>query len=289
MEIRIFFYIALTIISLASCVEELPLQSLDEDMKLFVVCEMTVGDDIIADITFTGNTNGSLPAPLMRPDTFSFSLSEGEKDFGVPFNYDTALQKFYIKREQMKLITSEKYKFRGIGTNKNFTEPTIFVPEALSLDTIMIKDIKLSIVNGKYITQLECKIKINKPSSDQSYFHFIPVNENKEVFQVTSFVKDQSAFKRLKHRPGFLVDYSRITGDEMTFNLEISNEKASTLIDFSLYNTTKSFYEFNYYMSNNTGTITNESPPIAGFNIKSEKAYGTFSARSKTQSIVKFK
>jgi len=276
MKIRIFFYIALTIISFASCVEELPLQSLDEDMKLFVVCEMTVGDDIIADITFTGNTNGSLPAPLMRPDTFSFSLSEGEKDFGVPFNYDTALQKFYIKREQMQLITSEKYKFRGIGTNKNFTEPTIFIPEALTVDTIMIKDIKLSIVNGKYITQLECKIKINKPSSDQSYFHFIPVNENK-------------AFTRLKHRPGFLVDYSRITGDEMTFNLEISNEKASTLIDFSLYNTTKSFYEFNYYMSNNTGTITNESPPIAGFNIKSEKAYGTFSARSKTESIVKFK
>ncbi|MBK9567438.1 MAG: hypothetical protein IPO37_20410 [Saprospiraceae bacterium] len=61
-------------------------------MKLFVVCEMTAGQDIIADITFTGDTKGVSPSQLMRPDTFDFSISEGEKDFGIPFQYDEMIK-----------------------------------------------------------------------------------------------------------------------------------------------------------------------------------------------------
>lgn len=287
--IRVLLYIAFFIFCITSCIEDIPLQSESDAMKLFVVCEMTAGQDIIADITFTGDTKGVSPSQLMRPDTFDFSISEGEKDFGIPFQYDEMIKKFVIKKESLQLVTGEKYKFRGIGIIKNLGEPVISIPQGLKTDTIIVKNVIRSIIDGKHLTQLECEIKIAKPANSQSYFYIIPVNEAKNTYQVKSFLKDHSAFKRLKNKPGFLVDYSRMSDDNITLILEISDDKESSVVDFSLLNTSKSFYEYNYYMSNNTGSPTNESPPIAAFNIKTDQAYGSFSAKSMSQTVVRFK
>lgn len=249
---------------------------------------MTTNQDIFAEIHFTGNIYGLKPSALMRPDTFNFSISEGEKDFGIPFTYDNNIKKFVIKKDQLNLIPGERYKFRGAGTSKG-QEPIVTIPDAIKVDTILVKNVNKSVVNGKQVTQIECTMKFFKPKDNRIYFYVVPFNENKNEYEVELFNKDQSAFKRMKHIPGFLVDYSRLQDDEISAIIKVTDDKVSDIADFNVYNTTNSFYEFNAYMSNNFDNPDFQSPPIAGFNIKTEKAFGTFSSKSLSSYRVKIK
>lgn len=253
---------------------------------------MKIGSDIHADISFTGNTVGLDPSSLSRPDTFSFSLTEGEKDFGIPFIFNNTSKKFEIKKETFPLTTGVSYKFRGLGINKNSSEPVIVAPEFLQLDTILIENVRQIIVQGKIVTEVDCNIKIKSPINPNSYFHFIPLLDSSQFFKIKAFHSNHSAFKRLKHKPGFMVDYTRILDNEIKITLEATTEKEINFVNFELYNTTLSYYQYNYYISNITTdsyTQNSEIPAIAGFNIKSDKAFGTFSAISGITKTIRIK
>ncbi len=280
---KLIFFIT-TVIYFTSCVDTIPLPDEAGERKLFVICEMTDGENIYADINFTGNTIGELfPSALIKPDTFNFAIAEGDKDFGVPFIFETNEKRFIIKKQSLPLSVGEKYKFRGIGANKNSSEPSVIIPEFLKFDTIIIERVSRNIIQNKFITEVDCRIKVKKPQTFPAYFHIVPKTENKGDWTIKNLVKDQSAFKILKHRPGVLVDYSRLTNDEIVLTLEVSEENETKSVELDIFNTTLSYYQYNYYISNVTSDSygrNNEIPAIAGLNIKTDKAYGTFSAKT---------
>lgn len=290
--IRKLVLIILTFLYLHACVDSIPLYQEDGQRKLFVICEMTSGEDIIADVTFTGSSVGVAPDILMKPDTFNFAIAEGYKDFGVPFIYDQTSKKFLIKKQALPLQTNEIYKFRGIGANKNSSEPNVTIPRAINIDTLILENVVRSTEQGKKITRLDCTIKITPPEVLPAYFHIIPKSENNGIWIVKSVLRDQSASKRLNHKDGLLIDYSRLTNNEIHLSLEITETSETNFVDLELFNTSSSYYQFNYYISNiNSGNYdqNTEIPAIAGFNIKSDKAFGTFSAKTLSKKSVKIK
>ena len=284
LSILIYFY---------SCVDTIPLPDEAGDRKLFVICEMTVNAKIYSDITFTGNSSGGLsPSALINPDTFKFGIAEGDKDFGVQFTFDKDEKRFFINKESLPLTIGQKYKFRGIGANNNSSEPSVIIPEAMRIDTIIIDRVSKNMVQNKYFTEVDCRIKIIKPNNSSTYLHVVPKTENQGNWLIKNFANNQSAFKRLKHRPGLLVDYTRLTGDEISFTLQITEDKDTKTLGIDMFNTTISYYQYNYYISNITSDSygqNNEIPAIAGFNIKTDKAFGTFSAKTLSQKAVNIK
>lgn len=291
--IRKLIFIISAIVCIYSCVDTIPLPDEDGERKLFVVCEMTVGAKIFSDVTYTGNTSGGLnPSVLMKPDTFNFAIAEGDKDFGVPFTFDKGEKRFVINKESLPLTTGQKYKFRGIGANKNSSEPAVIIPEAVIIDTIIIEKVSRNIIQNKYFTEVNCRIRLKTPINTIAYFHIVPKTENQGNWVVKNIINDQSAFKRLRHRPGLLVDYARLSNDEISLTLEITEEKETKTVDMDIFNTTISYYQYNYYMSNITSDSygqNSEIPAITGFNIKTDKAFGTFSAKTLTKKTVNIK
>ena len=257
---------------LASCIDVLPIPSDIGEKKLFVVCEMQVGEHVKADVTYTGTANGVLPKDLEVPDTFNISLAEGDKDFGVPFRFDSKEEMFLIEKDLIPLKQGVRYKFRGIGNNPNTSEPSVVIPEPVLIDTVILSEINTYSENSKFVTSMKCIVKISK-------------TENNQIWTVTRFEKDQGGLKRLHHREGFMVDYARLTTDEIHLSLTLTSSSLPTRIKMDVSNVTSAFYQYNNYLSNIVSDPGQSAqiPAIAGFNINTEKAFGSFSAINTTQ------
>lgn len=269
---------------LTSCIDVLPIPSESGDQKLFVVCEMQVGDHIHAKVSYTGTAHGILPKELELPDTFNLSLAEGDKDFGIPFKFDIKERMFFIEKNLMPLHQGVRYKFRGIGDNPNTAEPFVVIPEPVLMDTIIFDDISSYTENDKVVTTVQCIIKIASSQSKPSYLYFVPKTENNLFWKVTRFGKDQGALKRLYHRDGFMVDYSRLTSDEIHLTMTLTDGTSPDQLKMEMSHVTTAFYQYNTYLSN-IATDPGQSaqiPAIAGFNINTEKAFGSFSAMNTT-------
>ncbi len=270
---------------LTSCIDVLPIPSDVGEKKLFVICEMQVGDHIKAKLTYTGTANGVLPKELEMPDTFNLSLAEGDKDFGVPFRFDPKESSFLIEKNLIPLKQGVRYKFRGIGNNPNNSEPSVVIPEAVLIDTIILNEINAYSENNKIVTTMQCIIKISNAENKPAYLYLVPKTENDQIWAVTRFEKDQGALKRLHHRDGFMVDYSRLTMDEIHLTLTLTDSKRPAVIKMDMSNVSTAFYQYNTYLSNIVSDPgqTAQIPAIAGFNINTEKAFGSFSAINTTQ------
>jgi hypothetical protein len=276
---------------LTSCIDVLPIPSEAGEKKLFVVCEMQVGGHINAKVTYTGTANGTLPKELEMPDTFNLSLAEGDKDFGIPFKYDSKEGRFFIEKNLMPLQQGIRYKFRGIGDNPNRTEPYAVIPEPVLIDTIVFDKISSYSENDKVVTTLQCIIKILPSVNKPSYLYLVPKTENDLYWSVSRFGKDQGALKRLHHREGFIVDYSRLSSDEIHLTLTLTDPLFPAQLKMDISHVTPAFYQYNTYLSNIAADPGQSAqiPAIAGFNINTEKAFGSFSAMNTSQSTFKIK
>ncbi len=271
---------------LSSCVDTLPVVPQSEDRKLFIVCEMKVGSKITANVSLAGNTKG-LKNELVTLDTIKqMSLVEGEKDFGVNFIQEFGRDFNYAN--PIKLITGENYKFRGIGRNGNNLEPSLIIPQAANIDSVNAIRLDSKIVNGKAISKIKVTLYLSSSVANESYLYVDAKLPNGHTCNF-SFDKDFRAYKSLTHKKGFIVDYNRIADRKMEFIAEVTEFATSDLISIEISNTTKSFYDFNYYYSN-AGESTDYIPdnqPIASFNILTDKAIGSFSAlHSITKDII---
>ncbi len=262
----------------SSCVDDLPIPASNEEKKLFVICEMNVGDTVIADISYFGKIGGSPSVPLENFDDYTFAIAEGETDLAFNFSYNPRTVNYFIENTRLQLKSGVRYKFRGIGSNSNFTDPTIAIPNALVLGDAKLSIVDSTELDGKFITKVKCNIKVDTKYGEETYFYIAPIATNSKVF----FSKDFQAYKQLNHKPGFLVDYNRITNDELEFFLEVTDAIKTKYIQIEYGNVTPSFYHFNQYYSNLITGLDFETshPAIAGLNIKTEIAYGTFSAKN---------
>lgn len=265
---------------LQSCVDVLPVPSPSDDRKLLIVCEMTVGHDIKADVSYTGTLSGVKPANLEVPDTFNFSLVEGEKDFGVAFRYNARDSLFQIPKSNLNLRTGETYKFRGAGSNANTSEPRLVIPDGPLVDSITVDQFSSAVVGGKTVTEVVVAVKFRGATPATEYFHLIPFTEKKELWEVVSFEKDFQAYKRLNHKKGILVDASRVKDSIIKLRLRLSSDAIPEYLYLDFGNATESYYKYNYFLSNTVTDPkqTSENQAIAAFNISTPKAYGTFSA-----------
>ncbi len=270
---------------LASCIDVLPIPTDIGEKKLFVVCEMQVGEHIKAEVSYTGTANGVLPKDLEMPDTFNLSLAEGDKDFGVPFRFDSKEEMFLIEKDLIPLKQGVRYKFRGIGNNPNTSEPFVVIPEPVLIDTVILSEINTYTENSKFVTSMKCIVKISKNENKPAYLLLVPKTENNQIWTVTRFEKDQGGLKRLHHREGFMVDYARLTTDEIHLSLTLTASSYPTRIKMDVSNVTSAFYQYNNYLSNIVSDPGQSAqiPAIAGFNINTEKAFGSFSAINTTQ------
>lgn len=265
----------------SSCVDDLPVAVSNEDKKLFVICEMNVGDTVIADISYFGKIGGSISVPLVDFDDYTFAIAEGETDLAFSFSYNPRETNYFIENTRIKLKPGVRYKFRGIGSNNNFTDPTIAIPNALVLGDVKLTIVDSTELDGKYITKVKCNIKLGAKYGDETYFYIAPSAINSTSTNVT-FSKDFQAYKNLSHKAGFLVDYKRITDNELEFFVEVTEAVKTKSIEIEYGNVTPSFYHFNQYYSNLITGLDFETshPAIAGLNVKTEVAYGTFSAKN---------
>lgn len=251
---------------------------------------MKVGEQIEAGIKFTGNTSGLKPEFLMKPDTFSFSLAEGDTDLGADFQYSEKHQNFYITTSQLSIKQGVKYKFRGIGQTEKFAEPNIVVPNGLSLGEVNTTLMNSDKTENGYVTRVKCSFNVNNLINDAGYLFVVPGTIEGKVVNIT-FDKDYGAFKNLMHREGFLIDRSRISDDQIEFLVTLESESKPSQLKLEMGNTTKSFYEFNIFLSNTYSdpNQTSENQVIAGLNIWTDKAIGCFSAYSSTSGLYQIK
>ncbi len=278
----IFFFFALFLLG---CVDITPLTSDTSSDKMFVLCEMEVGKRIIANIYYTGDVTGKKIRQVNNQDLLSFSLAEGDKDWGYAFEYQRRDSLFYIEPEKFEIIEGLSYRFLGIGQNVKGVDPKIQIPISVTLDTFLINDHVVNYDNGMAHSELSGVLILPKGISKSSFFYIVPKSENDLTWILTSiFNANGQAFHKLAHKEGFLIDYAMLNTNEIKIKLSIKENQATSKIAFDFYNVTESFYRYNVYASNvfSGGSTITANPPIAGFNVQTDKAFGSFSALKKT-------
>ncbi|MBK9736039.1 MAG: DUF4249 family protein [Saprospiraceae bacterium] len=280
MKVRILL---LTLICFSSgCVDVIPIPKDEGGSKLFVLCELKAGERITANVSISGDANGTLPKFLNNMDSLRFSLSEGESDENFSFTPDNEEKNYFIDPSQLRIKIAQKYKFKGVNEfSSGELEPQIIVPQTIVIDSFIINKKMTENEAGKVKTFLDCTIKIKSPESLPAYFYIIPTTENGTIWKVEEFRINQGAYKRMEHRDGFLVDYSRISNDQINLVLSVTETTPTKGGHIEFNNVTESFYRFNAYKTN---VLISEgvNPPIASFNIMTSRAYGTFSALAGT-------
>jgi len=266
------------------CVDITPLTTIVSGDKIFVLCEMEAGKRIEANIYYTGDLLGGEIKRVTNQDFMSFALAEGDKDAGYAFEYDSHDSIFYINTDKFEIKSGLTYRFLGIGASSIGGDPKIRIPIPIALDSFHVHKIELGDVDGKMKTNLETTMTIPSGVSKSSYFYIILTSENNAVWSVDKFPNHAMAYNKLSHSAGFLVDYSMISGNELKLNVSISEAVATSKVNVKLYNVTESFYRYHLYASNvlSSSTSHNANPSIAGFNIQTDKAVGSFSALSGT-------
>jgi hypothetical protein len=245
---------------------------------------MKVGSDIIADVSFLGDLQGKPFQPVPKQDTLglsNLSLVEGDIDFGVPFLYSNETKNFGILKNRVSLKEGVPYKLRGIGINELGNTPTLMIPSPVDIDSIVA--IKSS---GTLIT---LKIFISKYKlKNENYYIQVRDEMGKDV--KTVFQKNIDAYKALTHKSGFLVSGSRVQDGMLEIMIDESNQSNLKNLKVEISNVSSSFYDYNYFYSNaaeNPGSLLN--PATAAFNIKTDMAYGSFSALNSTEKIIPVK
>lgn len=278
------YIISLNIAVTLGCVDIAPLPTVDSSEKLFVVCEMEVGKRITADIYYIGDVNGKKIRQVQNSDFESFSLAEGDKDWGYPFEYHPEDSTFYIETDKFEIKSGLTYRFMGVGQNLKGSEPKIQIPAPIVFDTFIIKDLQISDTLGIYKSDLHGYLVIPEEVKENSFFYIIPKSEDGKIWDVDSFHDNVLAFSRLSHIPGFLVDYSLAGKNSLELSLSICELDTTSYISFDFFHVAESFYRYNLYVSNiiSGGNALSINPPIAGFNIQTDRAYGTFSAKTGT-------
>ncbi len=280
--LKYIFY--LYIIVILGCVDITPLPSIDSEKTMFVLCEMEEGKMIIADIYYIGDVNGKKIRQVKGDDFESFSLAEGDKDWGYNFQYNIRDSIFYIDADKFEIKSGLTYRFIGVGQSTKGIEPKIQIPFPIFLDTFIINRKDISENQGSFKTTLNGSIFIPADVKRNSFFYIIPKVKQDTVWNVDQFYGKTLAFNKLSHKSGFLVDYSLMDNNEIRLQLSISEQDTASQITFDIFNVTESFYRYNLYASNvfSSGNSLNINPPIAGFNIQTNKAYGILSAKSGT-------
>lgn len=242
---------------------------------------MNTSKDIIADIVILGDIKGNPSLSINNGDTLglgNLSIVEGDVDFGVPFDYLKETKNFSITQGRLNLKTGVAYKLRGIGVDEFGKTPTVFIPSPVNVDSIFA------------YRQLNNKYKLNVFVSEydiRDEYYYIQVKDENGLALRTTFNKNAAAYKPLHHKPGFLVDGSRIDDGVLEILVDSGSQGLLKNLKVELSNVSTSYYEFNYFYSNEsqTGGLLN-NPPIAAFNIRTKTAYGSFSALNTVQKMV---
>lgn len=282
--IKYFIYILLFLSILPGCVDQLPVISEPDERKLFVICEMNPGQDIVAEILILGNLKGRPTQPIPKKDTLGLeylSLVEGDVDFGIEFEYSKETSLFSISKKRQDLKIGIPYKLRGINVDEFGKTPTVAIPGTVKIDSVYAtKQIdntyKLHIFVSKYILKDE--------------YYYIKIKDEAGNILKPTFNKNFDAYKPLSHKPGFLVDGKRIEDGVLEIMVENTNPSDLKNIKLEMANVTSSFYEFNYFYSNvfENPTLLN-NPPIAAFNIRTKTALGSFSALNTSEKLIPVK
>ena len=284
MGILKYIYIFFALL-LLGCVDITPLTSDSSSDKMFVLCEMEASKKIIANIYYAGDVTGKKIRQVDNQDLLSFSLAEGDKDWGYAFEYHRRDSLFYIEPDKFEIKEGLFYRFLGIGQNVKGVDPKIQIPISVTPDTFLINEHKVSYDGGMANTILTGVLVLPKGISKSSFFYIVPRSESDLTWILTDFQNSNGqAFHKLAHKEGFLIDYAMLNTNEIKMNLSIKENEATSKIAFDFYNVTESFYRYNVYASNvfSGGSTITANPPIAGFNVQTDKAFGSFSALTKT-------
>lgn len=273
------------------CVDIIPLTTIVSGDKIFVLCEVEAGKRIEADIYFAGDVDGKKIKRVTDQDLEALSLAEGDKDTGFEFEYDNKDSIFYIDSDKFEIKSGLTYRFLGVGKSTHGGEPNINMPHPITLDTFQVLKYEIDQDEKIIKTNLQTSLILPRSVNKSSYFYIILTSENNAIWSIDNFEYNAGSINKLSQRAGFLVDYSKVDGNEIRLNISISESLATSAVNVRLYNVTESFYRYNLYASNiiTASSSFNIHPPIAGFNIQTDKAIGSFSALSGTSHSYKIR
>lgn len=262
------------------CVDVLSVPETGETGKLFVVCELKIGQDIKAEITMAGDTKGGIPKPFPNLEQKTFGISEEGKDLNCNFSSPREEESYYsISAGSCQIKEGVNYNFTGIIDIDELMAPNITIPYKVALDSFIIHKVIKTAVGDSTLTVVDCTIRIKDPKSLPAYFYINPTTDGGGKCSVV-FNDHMSAYVKLLHREGILVDYSRLENNELNLTISKKDKTPMSKLNIAFDNTTESFYRYNRFVSNISASQNpnTENPAIAGLNINTSQAIGTFSA-----------
>lgn len=265
----------------------MPLEPIDNEAnKLFLECEMQVGELIFAHVTKSGSFNGQSPQSYVDTNLVRLSLRESAKDYNIAFKYNVRNKRYEIPKSEMTISSGKTYIIEGVYNER---EPKIVasltVPNLVYLDSLVIVDYRITKISDNVAkTYAEFQLKLPKSGYSSDYLHLILKDKNDKSINSIDFINSNQSIFELKHKEGFLINTTRVEGNFVTFKIEHTSEDELSEISIIIRNTTESYYLYNKFKSNSEGaTSTSINPAIAAFNINSKVGYGSFSAFAETR------
>jgi hypothetical protein len=287
--IKTLTYILFGLCALSSCVTDVALPLADE--KYFVVCELRAQDRVIATASNSGNIVGELPDKLENPDTLRMTIATGTNDDAYALVYDKKFDFYTIEPSYFTPTAGQSYFLKGLANSKNKeVDPQIVVPTYIYIDSV--RTLRLPKIEGDPKESVQIEVYFNRPRTQESFFYVNPVVKGAKSV-TPKFDVNIAAYKRLLHKPGFLVDYSRLDANMITVTLEIESNQSVEDVTLELSNTTDSYYYYHKYRSDSfeSNSATYISPTIAGkaINVRTAKALCNFSGIAPTFKTFKIK
>ncbi|MBK6784524.1 MAG: DUF4249 family protein [Saprospiraceae bacterium] len=281
-------YISVTIIILffiTGCVESLPLtEEVEVQHKLFIECELQANEEITAYVSRPGYLNGNLQhLPPLDTSEIYLTLSELNKDYVVHFKYNERLKHYFIDSSFFKIQKGVSYVLKGfIIDSDNEINIMTETPGRFLYDSVSVVNASfVTTSDNKVLTTATIRVYYNPLKNSENHFLHLELYKKQMTEEVSLYPQtDKSAFFRLAHRNGILVDMTRMENKKY-FDLLIEDVNVSRPDSFNFYikNTTKPYYDYQKFKSNvPKEPLSSGNPAIAAFNINNTAGYGTFSS-----------
>lgn len=252
------------------------------DEKLFIQCVIRPGSAITAELSFTGSAYGARPVLNEDLNKISAGIRRKEDNTYIPFNFDHHIKKMIIDTNLLHTEAGKQYELVlsrfGYGPE---VRSALNVPELLQvIDFRVSKFQSIKLNDGKIKTIVDCNLTFNKPTELPAYFHIKGETSDGRSFDAEKFYGFVSAFQRLNHASGFLVDYSRLGTDIISVQWSIIDSVAHDWIEIEFANVKEQYYRFCLFSdaARQWPDGNPQNPGIAPLNINSTGILGSFYA-----------
>ncbi len=293
-----------------SCREDFQYTLEDTHQELNFLSEINPEEPVIANL---------FKSYSLISEQHDIDLTQAQIDFGgtdfptrsTKIIYIAKDENFALRNFDFRPTPGNSYWIEGYvpGTDMDTIRARTFVPEPVSLKSGMVTEVeKIDQGNGKAHYRATVNIELGEPRQRPAYFQIIPQRKvsliRREAGQtiithtndlsgmdIVSINTARNAVQELSQKPGLFVDYSRLSGQMISIDIETTepidvNTEILKIIDFKINTLSEELY--NYHINLHKHLVNNQSdysaPLMSYSNI--ENGLGIFGSYSTTVSSI---